>query len=62
MFKKGILIDIIIFAVVALFLFAVIPVISSVLRQLVILQIIITIAGALVLRYIVQKIRRKAKG
>ncbi len=61
MFKKGILLNVILFVVVVLLLLIVIPVISSILKQLIILQIIIVIAGAIVLRFIVQRIRNKAQ-
>ena len=61
MFKKGILFDALIFIVTVVLLLVVIPLISSLLRQLIVLQIIIAIAGALVLRYLVQKIRNKTK-
>ena len=61
MFKKGILLDVILFLGVVLLLLIVIPIISSILKQLIILQIIIAIVGAVALRYLVQKIRNKDK-
>ncbi|MFC2025251.1 hypothetical protein ACFLTG_02440 [Chloroflexota bacterium] len=62
MFKKSIFLDVILFVVIVLLLLVVIPVISSVLKQLIILQITIVIAGAIALRYVVQRIRNKVKG
>ncbi|MFC2020794.1 hypothetical protein ACFLU1_03260 [Chloroflexota bacterium] len=61
MFKKSIFRDAILFVVIVLILLVVIPAISSILKQLIALQIIIVIAGAVVLRYLVQKIREKVK-
>jgi threonine/homoserine/homoserine lactone efflux protein len=61
MFKKGILLDVILFVGIVLLLLIVIPIISSILKQLIILQIIIAIVGAVALRYLVQKIRNKVK-
>ncbi len=61
MFEKGILLDVILFVGIVLFLLIVIPVISSILKQLIILQVVIAIVGALALRYLVQRIRNKAK-
>lgn len=54
---KGLLRDIILFISVVIFLLIVIPFISSLLRQLLLLQIVIAIAGALVLRWLVKRIR-----
>ena len=61
MFKKGILLDVVLFLGIVLLLLVVIPIISSILKQLIILQIVIAIVGAVALRYLVQKIRNKFK-
>ena len=59
MFRNGIIRDIILFIVVLVFLMAVIPVISSIFKQLIILQGIILIAGTVALTYIVHRARSK---
>ncbi|MFC1948824.1 hypothetical protein ACFLVU_02720 [Chloroflexota bacterium] len=61
MFSKGVLRDIVLFIAIVFLLLWVIPAISSLLKQLLILQVVIAIVGALVLRYLVQKIRRRIK-
>ena len=61
MFKKSIIRDSILFVVIVAFLLIVIPSISSILKNLIALQFIIVIAGALALRYLVRKIREKIK-
>ena len=61
MLKKSIFLDAILFVAIVLILLIVIPAISSILKKLVLLQIIIVIAGAIGLRYLVQKIKRKIK-
>jgi len=61
MLKKGLLQDILIFIIVVIFLLIVIPLISSILKHLIYLQIIIAIAGAIFLRILVQKIRRETR-
>ena len=61
MTKKSVVIDVIIFIVIVMLLLVVIPVISSILKQLIILQIIVIIAGAIALRYLVQKIRKRLR-
>ncbi len=61
MFKKNIIVDIVLFLVIVLLLLIAIPAISSILKQLVALQVIIVIGGAIALRYLVGKIRRKMK-
>jgi hypothetical protein len=60
MFKKGILQEVVVFVGILLFLFLVIPVISSVLRNLIALQLIIAIAGGLTLGVIVRRMRNRA--
>ena len=57
--KRGIIKDIILFIAVLIFLMIVIPLISSIFKQLIILQILILIAGTIVLTYIVKKARGK---
>ena len=59
MLKRGIIKDIILFIAVLIFLMIVIPLISSIFKQLIILQILILIAGTIFLTYIVKKIRGK---
>ncbi|MEE8419523.1 MAG: hypothetical protein V3S02_05365 [Dehalococcoidales bacterium] len=61
MFKKNIIVDIVLFLVIVLLLLIAIPAISSILKQLVALQVIIVIGGAIALRYLVRKIRKKMK-
>lgn len=61
MLKKSILLDIAIFVLIVILLLWVVPVISSLLKQLFILQVIIIIAGAIGLRLLVEKIRNKIK-
>ena len=60
MFKKSILLDVVVFVGILLFLFLVIPVISSVLRNLIALQLIIAVVGGLTLGIIVRRIRSRA--
>ena len=60
MFKKGILLDVVVFVGILLFLFLVIPVISSVLRNLIALQLIIAVVGGLTLGIIVRRVRNRA--
>ena len=59
MLKRGIFKDIILFIAVLIFLMIVIPLISSIFKQLVILQILLLIVGTVVLTYIVKKVRGK---
>ena len=59
MFKRGILRDLVLFVAVLLFLMIVIPIISSIFKQLIVLQVLILIVGTVVLTYIVQRVRRK---
>jgi len=61
MFKKAVLVDAALFAGIVLLLLVVIPVLSSLLRQLVVLQIFIAIAGGLALGYVVRRIRNKVR-
>ena len=60
MFKKDILQEAVVFIGILLFLFLVIPVISSVLRNLIALQLIIAIVGGLILGVIVRRMRNRA--
>jgi len=60
MFKKGILLEVVVFVGILLFLFLVIPVISSLLRNLIALQLIIAVVGGLTLGVIVRRIRNRA--
>jgi len=57
--KRDIIKDIILFIAVLIFLMIVIPLMSSIFKQLIILQILILIVGTVVLTYIVQKARGK---
>jgi len=59
MFRSGIIRDIILFIVVLLFLFAVIPLITSIFKQLILLQVIILVAGTAALAYIIRRVRSK---
>jgi len=59
MLQKRIFIDIIIFVVIVLLLLVIIPIISSILKNLITLQILIVIAGGLALGYLVRRIRKK---
>jgi len=61
MFKKGFLVDAVLFVAIVLVLLVVIPIISSILKNLVALQIIIAIVGGLALGVIVRRIRSRAK-
>lgn len=61
MFKKNIIVDIILFLVIVLLLLIAIPALSSILKQLVAVQVIIVIGGAIALRYLVRRIRKKVK-
>ena len=60
MFKKGMLMDVVVFVGVLLFLFLFIPVISSVLRNLIALQLIIAVVGGLTLGVIRRRVRNRA--
>ena len=59
MLKKDFLRDIAVFIVVVIFLLIVIPVLSSLLKQLLLLQAVIAIAGAIVLRILINRIKGK---
>ncbi len=61
MLKSGILRDIALFIVVLLFLFVIIPIISKIFRQLIILEIFILLATTIALTYIVHRIRNKGR-
>lgn len=61
MFKSGVIRDIILFLIVLVFLLAVIPVISSIFKQLIILQAIILIVGTVALSYLVRRVRSKGR-
>ncbi len=61
MLKRSVLLDIALFIVIIFLLLWVVPIISSLLKQLFILQLIIIIAGAIGLRFLVEKIRNKLK-
>ena len=58
MLKSGIFKDIILFIAVLIFLMIVIPLISSIFKQLILLQVLIIIVGTAALTYIVQKARK----
>jgi hypothetical protein len=57
--KNGFLRDALIFIIVVVFLIIVIPLISSILKQLFVLQFVIAIAGAIFLRMLIQRIKKK---
>ena len=57
--KKDFLRDMAIFIIVVIFLFTVIPVISSLLKQLLLLQVVIAIGGAIILRILINRIKGK---
>ncbi|MFC2017531.1 hypothetical protein ACFLUD_03865 [Chloroflexota bacterium] len=59
MLRSGILRDVILFIAVLVFLIIVIPIISSIFKQLIALQILILIVATVALTYIVQRIRSK---
>ncbi|UCC16260.1 MAG: hypothetical protein JSU58_07765 [Dehalococcoidales bacterium] len=59
MLKKNFLRDIAIFIIVVIFLLIIIPMISSLLKQLLILQAVIAIAGAIFLRILINRIKGK---
>ena len=59
MLKKDFLREIVIFIVVVIFLLIVIPVISSLLKQLLVLQAVIAIGGAILLRLLINRIKGK---
>jgi len=59
MLGRGILRDIILFIAVLVFLMIVVPIISSIFKQLIVLQILILMVATVALTYIVQRIRRK---
>jgi len=60
-FKKSIVKDIVLFIVIVVVLMIVVPAISSILKHLFVLQLIIVIVGAIALRYLVKTIRSKTK-
>ncbi len=60
MLKSGIVRDVILFIVILLFLMAVIPVISSLFKQLITLQVIILVVSTAALTYLVHKVRGKS--
>jgi asparagine N-glycosylation enzyme membrane subunit Stt3 len=59
MLKRSVLLDIVLFIVIIFLLLWIVPLISSLLKQLFVLQVVIVIAGAIGLRFLVEKIRRK---
>ena len=61
MFSRSFLKDIVLFLGVLLLLLIVIPIITSIFKHLIILQLIILIIGTIALTYIVQKVRGKTK-
>lgn len=61
MLTRGIFREVILFIAVLAFLIIVIPIISSIFKQLILLQILILIVCTVALTYIVQKIRNKGK-
>ena len=61
MLKRSVLLDIVLFILIILLVLWIVPLISSLLKQLFILQLIIVIAGAIGLRFLVEKIRNKIK-
>ena len=61
MLKSGIVRDIALFAVILVFLLIVVPAISSIFRQLILLQLLILFVGTIALTYIVHKARGRRK-
>lgn len=59
MLKKGVYKDVLVFIIVVLFLLWVVPAISSLMKQLFFLQVIIFVVGAIALRMLVNRIRKK---
>ena len=59
MFKKKLLIDAGLFIVIVFALLWVIPAISRIMKQLIILEVVIIIAGAIGLRLLVNKIKKR---
>tara|TARA_B100000315_G_scaffold217625_1_gene218368 strand:- start:405 stop:608 length:204 start_codon:yes stop_codon:yes gene_type:complete len=59
--KSSILKDITLFVAVLLFLFVVIPIISSIFKQLIILQVLILAVTTIALTYIVHRVRSKGR-
>ncbi|UCH42793.1 MAG: hypothetical protein JSW16_08300 [Dehalococcoidales bacterium] len=59
--RSGIFRDIALFIAVLLFLLIVIPIISSIFKQLILLQLVILIIGTAVLAWVVQRVRRRDK-
>jgi hypothetical protein len=59
--RKSVLVDITLCIIIVLVLLIVLPIISSILKNLIALEFIIVIAGAIGLRFLVQKIRNKVK-
>ena len=59
MFKKKILIDAALFLVIVFALLWFVPFITRMMKQLIVLEVIIVIAGAIGLRILVNKIRKR---
>jgi len=59
MFKKGFLLDVLLFVAIVLILLVVLPMISEILGKLIRLQLLIAIVGGLVLWFLVRRMRRK---
>ena len=59
MFRKSLLLDVAIFVIIVVMLLVVIPIISEILKKLIILEVVIVIAGAIGLRFLVHKIRKR---
>ena len=57
--RSGILRDIALFLAVLLFLMIVVPIISSIFKQLILLQLAIFLFGTVALAYIVHRARKK---
>lgn len=58
--KSGILKDIALFLAVLLFLLVIVPIISSIFRQLIILEILMLAATTIALTYIVHRVRSRS--
>ena len=61
MLIRGIFREVILFIVVLALLMIVIPIISSIFKQLILLQLLILFVGTVALTYIVKKIRDKGR-
>jgi len=59
MFKKKLLIDAAVFVIIVFGLLWVIPIISRIMRELIVLEVVIILAAAIGLRLLLNKIRKR---